>query len=207
MQPEDLAKDAGTLIIFFFLFSPGFISMKTFDAWFSAEPRKAVEYIYEIFGYSCVNYVLLGPYLIWVLNQQNWQNNYTLLWISAVFFLLVPAVLGSLVALLQFLLLKSGRIFVGSTKTAWDWAFKSVGESGVVIEMQDGTEVVGSFANSAAISAYPFDQAIYLDRLWLKDSSGQFERPIVGSKGQYIDGKHIKTVLFYDLPESQAAES
>jgi hypothetical protein len=113
-----------------------------------------------------------------VLGQSNWEHNYTLLARSAIICLLVvPVVLGSIVALIEYCLVeKTGRTFVGSTKTAWDWAFQKVGEAGLVIQLQDGSEVVGSYTNSAGVSAYPYDPSIYVDRLWLRDSSGNFER-------------------------------
>lgn len=101
----------------------------------------------------------------------------------------------------------TGRIFVGTSRAAWDWAFSKIANCGVVVELTDGGEIAGSFYDAAGVSAHPYDEAIYLDCLWERDgSTGAFASPFAGSKGCYVHGSRIRALRFYALPAIAATE-
>ncbi len=203
MKPDDVLKDVGTALTFLLLFSPGFVAMKAYDFWHSAEPRKASDYVYEIIGYSCVNYAVLTPYLISIVRQPKWQENYDLLkYAVPICLIAVPIALGTLVSIIQWGTQKFlNRKFVASTKTAWDWAFQHVGAVGAIVELKDGGTVVGCYEEPAAVSNYPYERDIYLKALWELDMAGNFKNAIAGSHGAYIHGDQIKSIKFQELPD------
>lgn len=201
--PEVL-KSVGVGVAFLLLFAPGFVSLKVYDFLMPAEPRKVADHVYEIIGYSCVTYAVLAPFAAPKLLEPPsvlLHDLGMLQRLSALTFLVVPAVIGAGSAVLVQGKDRLGTGYVLTTKLAWDWVFGKIGPAGVIVTLTSGERVVGSFSRGAIATTYPFDQQVYIDRLWQVNEQDVFIAPIPGSKGQLIMGNTISTIRFVELPK------
>jgi hypothetical protein len=193
---------AVTAVVFLLAFTPGFVAVKAYDVFRTAEPRRTAALIFEVLGFSAITYVvtlpILGP-LTRALSRC--ASDCRSAWAIAVpVLLVVPLILGFASFLIERWLEHRGYKPVSGIFTAWDWLFRKANPSGVVVTLLDGTVVSGDFSFPAAASNYPYGNDIFVGQLWTRAADGSFLEPVEGSQGKFIFGREIKTVELVELP-------
>jgi hypothetical protein len=85
--------------------------------------------------------------------------------------------------------------------TRWDFAFSRQGPFFVRIELRDGTNLGGVFAEDSFASAYPGKQDLFLERAWRLDEDGGFVEPVDDSAGLLISRDLVRAVEFLEPDE------
>ena len=85
--------------------------------------------------------------------------------------------------------------------TPWDFAFFRQGPFFVRIEMRDGTNLGGLFADDSFASAYPGDQDLFLEQAWRLDEHGSFVEPVGDSAGLLISRGLVRAVELLEPEE------
>ncbi len=200
MNPEALFREVGTVIGFFLLFSPGFVTLTVYHAFTAAEPRKIGDVVYEILGYGCLTYAVTSPYLLWFFYNKAHFTNYgvidTLLIIELI---VVPVAFAGFALLRDWLADHGAGIFVHTKKLPWDYVFAKGPCFAAVITLMDGSVIGGLYSEKGFTSHFPYDYQILLDERWELDAANRFVRKIPGSLGVIVLRKDIKTVDMYDV--------
>jgi hypothetical protein len=198
----DVTKGVVGAATFLLAFAPGFVAMKTYDWFAESEPRKVQDLLYEIVGYSSVNYAIASPVLAlgmaWFLRSSEKTQQYELLAAASILCILVlPFALGLAVATLQKRAEKQNSTFIASIKTPWDYAFRNRQKSLVTVLLANGVQVTGV---PGTASNYPYEHELFLSQLWRTDAEGNALEPFEESRGMLIFGSEIKSVLFTARP-------
>lgn len=183
--------------IFVIFFLPGFISIKVYDLIISTERRDFSKSLFEVIGYSVVNFALLS-WLIY-LNVVNTSWLYSPFWFIVsiiVVFFGFPAVLPFF-----FLIIIKSKYFskyiVHPVLKPWDYVFSKREQLWVIVNLKDGTKIGGIYSEKSFTSSYPSNEQIYLEQVWKLDDKGAFDKPIERSNGIIILGSDISSIELF----------
>jgi uncharacterized protein DUF6338 len=84
--------------------------------------------------------------------------------------------------------------------TAWDALFRDRGSCFVRIRTKSGLWVGGWLGSRSAVSAYPNDPDIYLQRQYTMRADGTFVTRVPGSAGVYVRGADIEVIEMLEPP-------
>ncbi len=185
------------LALFLIFFIPGFISVKIYDLLIPAEERDFSRSLFEVIGYSCLNFAALS-WLIILIHLGNFQGKHQI-W----YFLLLFCIIFIVPVLWPFILLKLSsckiiaKHIVHPIRKPWDYIFGKKESFWTVVHLKDGRKIGGKFDTNSFASSCPAEEQIYLEEVWELNEKGEFIKPIERSKGIIILREEILSVEFF----------
>jgi hypothetical protein len=175
---------------FLYFFIPGFI-MLNFYNWLRkslppAQEQKDVP-LYMCLGYSGIYCFFWYPMILYLsaigFNQGHKYPFYIFL---TFLFIAVPFAIpvGYLKTNTKI------RTYVYDTESPsirpWDCVFKELEPCYVRVYLKDGNVIGGKYSDKSFASAYPYNEQIYLEEIWILDESYDFQTALPGSRGMII---------------------
>lgn len=191
--------DATTLLLFVAVFIPGFISTRVFDLLVPGMSRDYGKALYEVAGYSFLNYGLWSPRIVAV--YAGWTPNhlYSDLLLALAVFVVTPTLLPVIyVRVITGKWLQSKVI--DPWPSAWDHSMHVNKRAMILVHMRDGRRIGGTWSGDAFASSYPIPRDLFLSEVWSVDQeTGEFIAPVAGTKGLFLSGDDIEMLEFFDL--------
>lgn len=185
------------LVLFLIFFIPGFIAIKVYDLLVPTEQRDFSQSIYEIIGYSCLNFAALS-WLIILIHLGNFYNEHKI-WYSFLLFCIM--FIAPVLWPFGLLKLSSYKIIakhiVHPIRKPWDYVFGKKESLWVIVHLKDGIRIGGKFDTNSFASSYPAEEQIYIEEVWEINEKGEFVKPIERSKGIIISEKEISSIEFF----------
>jgi len=192
--------DLPTLVQFVLLFIPGFVSTRIFDLLVPGQRRDYGNALYEVIGYSMVTYAVSSPIILWWITTRIYRP----IWETALLALFVLFVLPATLPPLGLALLKTpwfaSRV-VSPTPSSFDWAFDPDvnPKAMVLLHLNDGRRIGGTWHGNAYVSTYPVPPDVYLSEVWnINQETGAFIDMVLGTRGIVVWGKDIQMIEFFD---------
>ncbi|MGM0533886.1 MAG: DUF6338 family protein [Campylobacterota bacterium] len=178
------------------LILPGFLIMKIIKLKVPNKDFLLKDMLFEAFAYSLLNLALFGwiPYLLLSFDNKVWA------------IIVLIGVLTITPIILAFLYIKvvSSKYFTNNfdiqMPTAWDWYFSQREECIVLVNMKDGSEVIGYMGDKSYATSFPNEGSLYLEKVYQKKENGQLVQ-LQHSKGILIAQDQYNTIEFYDIGE------
>lgn len=186
------------LILFILFFIPGFISIKVWRLLKPADIVEPLTNILEAISYSCVNYAILFPLLIFLLNDLTEFS-----WVKGVLMIIVLFICPIIWPILYSWFVDSsflqGRIKHPIPK-AWDYFFSRGEVFFALVHLNDGDMIAGYFGSKSFASSYPAEDDVYFEKVWNINEKGVFlERSIEGTKGFLVNKSAINYMEFFGV--------
>lgn len=202
-MPMDLSKaypgiDTIQLLAFFFI--PGFISMKVYDSLVSKTQSRDFSNVYEAFGYSFINFLVISNSgLNSILNGNFINNSFYLI----AYLLILPSIWPLIYILIKYIrkaLLET--LFVNSAEPSssqlWDLIFSQNKARWIIVHLKDGRSIGGWYGEHSYCSSFPSKEQIYLEEVYKINENGEFEGPIIErTDGILILGDDISAIEFF----------
>lgn len=185
------------IIIFLFLFIPGFISIKVYDLFVSREPRDFSKSIPEVMGYSALNFVFFSWLLI-LIHTGNFVEKYFVWYLIIIF--IIGCIFPIIWPIIFFFIRKSHflqKYTVHPILKPWDFVFGKREPYWVVIHLKNGDMICGKYGYRSFSSSYPAPEQIYLEEVWYQED-GVFTEPVDRSAGIIVMGDEIRAVEFME---------
>ena len=185
------------IFLFILFFVPGFISMKVYQLLVASEPSKFSESLNEAIGFSSINFASLS-WLIILIHRNNFYLNY-LVWylIICLFIIFIAPIIWPI---LYVRLTKSKRLrkyILSPIKSPWDYYFEKGKSAWVIVNLKSGEKIGGVYSCNSFASAFPQNNQIYLEELWVIDGQGKFLKKKERTNGTIIFCNDIKSIEFY----------
>lgn len=189
---------ANKLIIFILFFIPGFISIKVWRLLKPTDRTDASIEILEAISYSCINYAILSPFLIYWLDgiaSFDWWDGAALICVLLIAPIIWPTLFSTIIdsQILQ------GRIKHPIPK-AWDSVFSRGEQLFALVHLKNGDLIAGYFGSKSFASSYPAEEDIYFEKTYIIDEQGHFTgEAINGTKGFLVSKNSIDYIEFYEV--------
>lgn len=208
-----LNPEALTLFLYFVV--PGFVALHFYDVIVPSERRSFGDAVIQLVSYSLFTNLLTFWAYQWVLGGINTGDfidhygwAYTLIYVPmtiAVVFVL-PALLaifayksrserGMLQNVLGWFGIK--HLPVNQMPTVWDAFFSQKPTLSLIFHMKDGETIVGAFGNRSFASAYPAEQVVYVEEIFMINEQTGFLEQTPSRSGAIIrfeDCDYIETI-------------
>lgn len=193
---------AQNLNIFWFLFLPGFISLKVYEMIVPQGERDISNLLYEVCAYGALNlaafsWLIYGAYYFRINENHPVWFGFILLWI-----LFIAPILWPIIWLKIRTWRVIARYIVHPIKKPWDFVFGKREAYWTIVNLTDGRRIGGRYDSNSFVSSYPADEQIYLEEVWKLNGDGKFVEQIKGSRGILISGKDILTIEFLKEEEN-----
>lgn len=83
------------------------------------------------------------------------------------------------------------------TLRAWDYVFAQGKSYYIVVTLMNGSKLGGVYSSSSFTSSYPEEPQIFLEKAWIINSDGGFDRERNNSEGILILAKDIQDLEFF----------
>lgn len=189
--------EADKLFLFVAFVVPGFVTYKAYEL-FSAS-SKVEDFgtkIVDAVAYSCANYAILS-WLIYLVENSLLSKVHPVLYIF--FYAFVIFIFPFFSGWLWFKIRMSSFFQENAPHPVllpWDYVFRKQEACYAVVTMQDGSKIAGYFGSNSFASSYPAQPQIYLEKEWILNSDGGFEREVESSKGVLVLAADIKSIDF-----------
>jgi len=184
-------------VLFLIIFIPGFISIKIYDLIVPREHRDFSKSLFEVIGYSSLNFAALS-WLIILMHTQNFYSQNKFLYFLLLFLIMF---LAPILWPLLFLIISSwtpiAKYIINPIQKPWDYVFGKKETYWIIVHLKDGRKIGGKFEKGSFASSYPAEEQIYLEEVWELDIKGNFIKPIDRSNGILIVGDEILAVEFF----------
>lgn len=184
-----------SLLLFLAFFVPGFVATKVYDIRVGTDDRDWAKSIFEVVGYSVLNYLLVAP-----LAYYSWTWGWWVGWWAWVL-LLAVLVLFPFVTTNLFYVLLSWRpvreFFTASDRKPWDYVFGQQKPYWVLLHMKDGRKIGGLYADGSFASSYPADEQIYISRLFRIQADGTFGEEVQRTAGAIVCHEDVQAIEFF----------
>lgn len=186
------------LSLFLIFFIPGFISMKIYDLLIPNEKRDFSKSIFEVLGYSALNFAALS-WLIIIIQSGNFSKDHRLWYLLALIGIICIIPILWPIVLLKFLSWPPiAERIVHPIMKPWDYVFGKKRVYWIIVHLHDGRRIGGKYDTKSFSSSFPSEEQIYLEEVWELDEKGAFKKPIDRSRGIIIIGKDISSVELFD---------
>jgi len=183
--------------LFLVFFIPGFISLKVYDLLIAGERRDFTKSLFEVIGYSALNFAALSWLIILIYSGELFANHKLWYFISLFFILFISPILWP-ICLIK---LSSWGFFakhiIHPILKPWDYVFSKRQRYWVIVHLKNGKKLGGVYDENSFASSYPAEEQIYLEEIWKLDDEGRFLNPIERSKGMIILKDEIVAVEFF----------
>lgn len=195
--------ESSKLFLFIVFAIPGFISIKTYSLLCPNQDKDSTKQIIDAITYSCLNYALLGPFIYMMLFSNKWEficSFFTFLFYSFVM-IIFPAFLAWF-----WLRLRNMKFFQKNAPhpipRPWDFVFSDTNKwYYVIVTLSDGSKIAGQYCGNSFTSSYPEEPELYLEKTWVLNEDGGFERVRECSEGILILSKDIQSIEFFEHPK------
>jgi len=182
--------------LFVILFLPGFISVKIHNLLVADENYDFTKNLFEIIGYSLLNFVLCS-WLLFINAYYSWFVNFPFGFYTSIFLIFIIAPIFW--PLLVEKILHSKKIkphVISNSKSAWDFYFSKRETAWVIVHLKDGRQIGGKFGIKSFASPYPCKETIYIEELW-NLQAGKFINIIPNTNGILIISDDIFAIEFF----------
>lgn len=186
------------LFLFIAFVIPGFITYKTYELISSSGRTEDFgTKIIDAIAYSCVNYSLLGL-LIYSVETSKLSKAHPGLYVFFYIFvvLVFPVFLAFIwkrIRLSEFI----QRNAPHPTLMPWDYVFSQKKPYFLIITLLNGEKIGGYYGPSSFASSFPAKPQIYLEKEWIINSQGGFEREVNNTSGVLILSSEIQSINYY----------
>lgn len=191
MEINDLLKIEYILGFATFIL-PGFLMMKIIKLKVPNKDFLLKDMLFEAFSYSLLNIAVFGwiPYLLLYYKYNGW---------SIVAFILI-LVISPVILSYIYIRVISSKLFRDNfdiqIPTAWDWYFSQRPNCMVLINLKDGSKVIGYFGEKSYATSYPNDGSIYLEKVYNQNEDGSIEQ-VEHSNGILIGKDQYTSIEFF----------
>ena len=184
------------LIIFILFIVPGFIAIKTYNLLYPSN-IKFSEQVVDAVSYSSINYALWIVPSFYVYKSYINKGGFFALGALAVVVLFISPVglaffwkwIREVKYFQKFAIHPIGK--------PWDYYFSKKKTCWIVVKMNNGKQLGGSYGANSFASSYPNEEQIYIDEEWIINDDGGFERAVEQSAGIIIFLKDAESIMFY----------
>jgi hypothetical protein len=196
MLPMDIWR-TDKLLLFLIFFMPGFISITIYDLLIAGERRDFTKSLFEVMGYSALNFAALSWPII-IINSSNFYINHKfwyLICLTLIIFVfpIFWPILYTKLSNKQFF----AKYILQLPPTAWDYVFRQKRGFWIIVHLKNGKKIGGIYGLSSYASAYPEEKELYLQEVWKLDKGGNFVEPIDRSKGMIIFKDEILSIELF----------
>lgn len=184
------------LLLAIAFFIPGFVAMKLYGILSSGERLDASKSMVDAVSFSCMNYAVWS-WLIILVFRYEWIKFYPGWFLMFVIFVLFFAPAGSSVF---FFYLRKKGFFVKwlphPVGKPWDFVFSRRESCYVIIFLKGGRRIGGYYGPESFVSSYPYEEQIFIEKVWRVDEEEGFIEEHTRTKGMMISGANIETIEF-----------
>lgn len=189
--------ESNKMALFVLFTVPGFICLKLYGLTFPSK-KDATQQIIDLVAYSAINYAILSYPIFLFLQSEYSSNKFLVLAVLLLCVVVFPIVLYALTIYLR------NAVWVKNTIThpeesAWNFVFAQRKEKWIVVTLKDGSKYGGWLGSSSFSTSDPSTRQIFIEKSWLLNSDGMFEREVEKTSGILILSDEISTVEFYEL--------
>jgi hypothetical protein len=185
------------LLLFLIFFVPGFISIKIYDLLIAGERTDFTKSIFEVVGYSALNFAALSWLIILIQSGSFYQNHTFWYFICLIFILFIFPICWPIIYIklsnCEFL----AKYILQLAPSPWDYVFDKRESFWIIIHLRNGKKIGGIYGANSYASAYPDKEQIYLEEVWKIDENEKFKEPIEKSKGMIILGDEILSIELF----------
>lgn len=157
--------------------------------------------------YSVVNYVLLFPAAVFLLDGNNLEQHPIAYWLCLVVVLLVgPVLLPFGYRWAHGWKWLRGRI-QAPYPTSWDYFFAKRRPTFIIVHLKNGRMVGGYWGDGSYASAYPETGDLYISHSVAVDERGNFLEVVPGTGGLLVRREDFHFLEFLSPPESTSTTS
>jgi len=189
--------DINKLVLFLIFFIPGFISIKVYDLFIPRERRDFSKSLFEVMGYSALNFAALSWLIILIHSDNFYSANKVIYFLFLFIIIFIIPIIWPLV----FLKLSSwhpiSKRIIHPILKPWDYVFGKRQCYWAIVHLMNGKKIGGRYDKNSFASSYPAEEQIYLEQVWHLDDKGAFIKPVERSGGIIILGKDISCLEFF----------
>lgn len=197
--------NVNALIILIIFFIPGYLISATREQFIIERSHlNSHEFIFKIIQYSLLNYAILSGAIYYFINTPSTDLIITILQIMTTLFI-TPLILGILLGiatqkewcykLFRKFNLKPTHI----TPSAWDWKFKHLSPTHMLVTLKDDTRYAGWFSVNSFASSDPNQRDLYIEKVYdITANNSWLDR---GDDSVLICANEIKTIEFISEQE------
>lgn len=190
------------IVLFIIFIVPGFITMKTYNL-VSPSSTTTSKDVIDAISYSCINYAIWLVPLIY-LYKSKVQNESFFLYSVALFFIVFVSPIAIAVFWRKIREFNFFQKFAPHpTGKPWDEYFSKKKTCWVIVNMNDGKKIGGSYGINSFASSYPYEEQIYIDEEWIINEEGSFDRRVEQTNGIIIFLKNADSIEFYYSGDEQ----
>ena len=191
-----------TLSLFIFFLLPGFISIQVYGWIIPTRDRSPSDRLSEIASTGAISFLILFLLFGSPLSDKG-DLDLSLGMVFAIVF--IPAMLPVLLIYFRKLLswLGMARQIENSV---WDFFFLKRSPCFVRGQFKDGSKFGGYVGDKSYITLSPNVQEIYVEQRWELDDNDGFERPLIGTKGFFINRNDCEFMEFFESKDSTGGE-
>ncbi|WP_201580888.1 DUF6338 family protein [Psychrobacter glacincola] len=184
------------LIIFILFIVPGFIAIKTYNFLYPSN-IKFSEQVVDAVSYSSINYALwIVPSFYTYKYYMNIGSFFVLGALAVVVLFISPVGLAFFWKWIRGVKYFQ-KFAVHPIGKPWDYYFAKKKTGWVIVNMNSGKKLGGSYGVDSFSSSYLHEEQIYIDEEWVINADGGFERIVEQSAGIIIFLKDAESVSFY----------
>ena len=194
--------EADKLVLFIAFVIPGFISLKAYSMLVPSEQKDSGGKLIDAIAYSCINYALLSPLILYVESNNVLQDspNWRLLYVCFVLFIfpVTLSVLWLLIRRTRYIL----KIAPHPILKPWDYLFSKRESYWIKVTLKSGEVIGGKYHDKSFASSFPAQEQIYLEESWIIDKEdGGFKRPKNRSEGVMVMSEELAYVELFKYKE------
>jgi hypothetical protein len=181
---------------------PGLVATQVYRLLMPARPLEWKDALLQGVFYSIVNFTLLLPVVLFVINTDNQASHPVWYWGALLLVLLVGPIAW------PFVLRRAFRWKWLRTRvhlpypTTWDYFFDSREPAFLLIRLSDGKSLGGYWGPNSYAGSFPNDGDIYLEAVYLVNSDGTFGKPFEGTKGALLRRDQYICIELFSVPET-----
>lgn len=185
------------LLLFLAFFIPGFISLKIYNLLVSRSESDFTKLMFEVIGYSSLNYAALSPLII-LIQSNSFYSNHQVWYLFIVFIIIFIAPI--IWPIIVFKLLSGQwlrKYLVHPILKPWDYVFGKKESYWIIVHLKDGRKIGGKYDTKSFASSFPADEQIYLEEVWELNKRGAFIKRVQETKGILILNSEIIAVEYF----------
>ncbi|MFQ5602936.1 MAG: DUF6338 family protein [bacterium] len=185
------------LILFLMFFIPGFVSIKIYDLFIPGEQRDFTKSLFEVIGYSALNYAVFSWLIIWLYFENLYFGHKIWFFILLVMIMLVFPSLWPVLFIRLWSWEPLAKYIIHPIKKPWDYLFGKGELYWMIVHLKDGRKIGGKFDKESFASSFPAEEQLYLEEVWELDQKGKFIEPIDRSAGIIVLSNEISSIELF----------
>lgn len=201
MLGTDALKNLGILLG---LVWPGLLSVQMYRQLVPSEALDWGKAALQGFFYTVLNYILLFPFVIYLLGAGLLETFSFWSWLTVIFVFLIGPLIWPIAWVLALRKTRLVEVFGAPDPTPWDHFFREAKPLFVVATCKNGRRIGGYWGKGSFASAFPNHGDIYMSVAWEVTLEGRFGKRVEMSKGILLRKDEYHYLEFFEVPQSQA---